>query len=697
MLRMMPFLRMWRRQRSCCPGLPDVHSHRSVRPELRFGASPTRDEGVIRLTMLELRTLGGLDLRSDDSAGTADQRMAQPKRLALLTYLALADAGTSRRRDAIVAWLWPELDTAHARGALRQALHFLRRSLGDDVVVTQGEEMIAVNPAALWCDAVAFRQACAARQYDDALSLYAGDFLAGFFAADVAVEFEQWIADTREELRRRAIECAWASSDQHRAAGDLRGAATLARRAVSLGPDDEAGAARLIAVLDEAGDRAGALEAYDALEARVKSGYDAAPSPETQALIRRIRARTVASDQPVAPPPPSRTDTPHVDPSPRTAVAIPVQVTSRSRARVVALAAVILAVAGGVTAVAARLHARDQSSSLAVVPGPRMELASRRPVNKDAEDAYIRGRYYWNERRAPSLHRAIALFTESLHDDPTFALAYSAMGDAYVQLGYTNGLAPRDAFPRARAAAERALALDSTLAEPHATLGFVHLYYDWDWPAADREFRRAILLDPRYATAHEWYGLYLAAMGRFDVARAEETRAQSLDPLSLPIAGTSAWVSYYSGDLSRAKHELQLALRADSTFALGHLYLGRVFQEQHQVDSAMAQYRASGPLRNWVPTVAGNGYLVASLGRRAEARAILAQLDSMSRVQYVTAYGVALVYVGLREPDSAFAWLERGYTERTNWMVWLNRDPRWTPIRADPRFASITRRMRLPP
>jgi tetratricopeptide (TPR) repeat protein len=265
-----------------------------------------------------------------------------------------------------------------------------------------------------------------------------------------------------------------------------------------------------------------------------------------------------------------------------------------------------------------------------------------------------------------------------------------------VQLGYGNGLSPGDAFPKARAAAMRALELDPTLAEPHATLAFVHMYYDWDWPKAEGEFRRAISVNSSYATAHEWYGLFLAAMGRFDEARAQEKRAEELDPLSVPIEGTAGWVLYYSGDYETARRELQIALRQDSNFALGHFYLGRTYQATNHLDSAIRQYDATGPLHDWVPTITAKANVLASLGRDVEARGTLARLDSMSHKTYVTAYGVALVHAALKQPDSAFTWLERGFAERTNWMVWLNRDPRWDVIRSDPRFSALTHKIGLP-
>jgi tetratricopeptide (TPR) repeat protein len=281
--------------------------------------------------------------------------------------------------------------------------------------------------------------------------------------------------------------------------------------------------------------------------------------------------------------------------------------------------------------------------------------------------------------------------------DPTFALAWSGRADAYVQLGYASLLHPDDAFPKARAAAEQALALDSTLAEPHATLGFVRFYYDWDWTRAEQEFRRALTLNPSSATAHEWYGLFLAAMGRFEEAIEHERLAEQLDPLSTAIGGTAAWVLYYAGRHDEAARALRIVLREDSSFALGHFYLGRVHQARGEPDSALAEYRATGPLLDWVPTIAAVGHVQGTQGQRQDALATLTRMNSRARDEYVSAYAVALVHAALGQRDSAFAWLERGVDERTHWMVWLRRDPRWAPIRPDARFDDLVRRLRIPP
>ncbi|MFL5619813.1 MAG: BTAD domain-containing putative transcriptional regulator [Gemmatimonadaceae bacterium] len=624
--------------------------------------------------MIQLRTLGGTGLRRGDGVELLPV-LAQPKRLALLVHLALATESGFRRRDSLVALFWPELDDGHARGALRQALRFLRRELGDGVIVTRGDEEVGTDRTALWCDAVAFEDA---RSSDPllALELYRGDLLPGFHVDDAAPELERWLEDTRAELRRHAMALVWELAVARRAAGAREEARSLARRAASLAPDDEAQLGRLLQFLDEMGDRAGALATYDEFAHRLHEDHGAEPAPETQALVGAIRARTTAAPAEL----PRRED---MAPSVRSTVA---PGAARKQRFSKWVAATVLAVTGVGGSVIVRNVAAPTS----------VEGASTETQRRLARDLYARGRYWWN-KRGPGLLTSIGFFNKALDADPTFALAYAGLGDAYVQLGYGSLLRPDDAFPKARAAAERALQLDSTLAEPHATLGYVKLYYEWNWSGAEREFRRALALDPAYATGHEWYGLYLAAMGRVDESIAEERRAQELDPLSTAVAGTSAWVQYYAGRFDAADRELRVALREDPSFALGHFYLGRLNEAKGDLGAALDEYDSTGPLRHWVPMMAARGRVLALSGRGAEARQTLAVMDSMSRHGYVTAYAVALVHAALGESDSAFAWLDRGVEERTHWMVWLNRDPRWHSVRGDARFALLVRRVGLPP
>ncbi|HUG22427.1 BTAD domain-containing putative transcriptional regulator [Piscinibacter sp.] len=774
--------------------------------------------------MIHLRTLGTAYLEKK-SGGKTRPIAIQAKRLALLAYLALAGARSFRRRDSVVAFFWPELDDKHARSALRQALSYLRRKLGS-VVITRGEEEIAIDPAALRCDSVEFNEAVAAGDHEAAMALYGGDFLDGMFVTEASTELEQWVEVERNRLRQTAVRACSSLAEASRTSGDWTAAASWARQAAALAPFDEGVLRQLIQLLDALGDRAGAVEAYDRFARRLAAEYETEPSAETQTAIGFIRRRMEVAAQgsssglpdsaAAAFSPLIQSPTKEIQNAGEEPAFSPGRQPRRLSAAVAALAtlAAVLVVVGSVwfthawgrrfalggaewvavlpiqglggdtaqanladgftellisdlahvrglslvnrgtmmakpSAIAARslalelgvdivlagaLQSWDDSLRLSVqlvragearglwsgtYSAGRTDLlrlsrqvadavgeelrhgmpATRPPppsVEAAALDLYLKGRYWWN-RRGPGLQRSIEFFKAALDVDPTFALAWSGRADAYVQLGYASLLHPDDAFPKARAAAEQALALDSTLAEPHATLGFVRFYYDWDWTKAEQEFRRALTLNPSSATAHEWYGLFLAAMGRFEEAIEHERLAEQLDPLSTAIGATAAWVLYYAGRHDEAARALRIVLREDSSFALGHFYLGRVHQARGEPDSALAEYRATGPLLNWVPTIAAVGHVQGTQGQRQDALATLTRMNSRARDEYVSAYAVALVHAALGQRDSAFAWLERGVDERTHWMVWLRRDPRWAPIRSDARFDDLVRRLRIPP
>jgi DNA-binding SARP family transcriptional activator/Flp pilus assembly protein TadD len=647
--------------------------------------------------MIELRTLGALDVRATDGRDV-HPLLRQPKRCALFAYLALAGAQRFRRRDSIVAVFWPELDDGHARGALRQALRFLRRVLGEAVVVTRGDEEIGIDPTSVEVDARTFERLSEAGRTEDALAVYSGEFLDGFFLSDTGPAFDQWVEQERARLRRMAGRAAWKLADERRAAGDTSAALEMARRAAGFSPESEADAARVIAFLDESGDRAGALANYDALARRLEADFGTEPAPETRALVRDIRARTepVGMRLPfgAAPRSPNEARAPA---SGRDAAARQHRL---PRALIMLAAGAVLS--AGTYVVAAAFHRRSASGSASIrttvfrpTDTPLTEPAGHL-LDPRARTLYIRGRYWWGRRGRENLFKAIGAFQQALDIDPTYAAAYSGMGDTYAQIGYGGYLRPDDAFPKAEAAALEALKLDSTLAEPHATLGYVAMYYRWKWNDAEREYRRALAISPNYPTAHEWYGLFLAAMGRFPDAQAEVRRALELDPLSLGTASTAAWVMHYSGEQAEAERQLRIALRTDSTFPVAHLYLGRVLQFNGQLDSALAHFAAMGPLRTWVPTLAGEGYVYAQQGRRDLARDVLQRLDSLSKSEYVTAYAVALVHAALGQSDSAFVWLNKAVDERTHWVLWLNRDRRWDPIRSDPRFRAVVQRVGVP-
>jgi DNA-binding SARP family transcriptional activator len=239
--------------------------------------------------MLELHTFGTVALRTRD-VGDSVATLVQPKRLALLVYLALAPRRRCRRRDQLVGLFWPELDGEHARGALNQAVRYLRRSLGDEVVISQGEEEVGLNQDLLWCDATAFNLHHNASDFERALEVYRGVFLSGFFA-DASPEFEQWVEEERNGFRQRARTAASALSQSAEQRGDLKTALHWARRNAAVAPDDESAVARLILLLDHNGDRVGALNTYEALRRRLLEEYGVKPSAETEAVVARIRSR----------------------------------------------------------------------------------------------------------------------------------------------------------------------------------------------------------------------------------------------------------------------------------------------------------------------------------------------------------------------------------------------------------------------
>ncbi|MFI5244721.1 MAG: tetratricopeptide repeat protein, partial [Gemmatimonadales bacterium] len=319
-----------------------------------------------------------------------------------------------------------------------------------------------------------------------------------------------------------------------------------------------------------------------------------------------------------------------------------------------------------------------------------------RSVSRGARDAYERGLHYLDKRGEANLALAVRLFAQACDSEPLFAAAFDGLGDSYLQLGYLNYLSPDDAFPKAIAAARRAIDLDPTLPNSYATLGFALFYYNRDWTGAEIAFHRAITLDSTYAPAHQRYAYLLAVAGRPDEARAQIQRAEQLAPLSLSIATDAGFILYYENRLNEARTALRGVLARDSLSPAAHLWLGRVEQRDGNPRLARREYDATGPLRQWPPTIAAVGYVDGARGDRASAHRALATLDSISRTRYVTAYAYALVHAALGERDSAFTWLDRSVEERTNWIVWLALDPRWEPIRRDPRFAKLLARAGLP-
>lgn len=315
----------------------------------------------------------------------------------------------------------------------------------------------------------------------------------------------------------------------------------------------------------------------------------------------------------------------------------------------------------------------------------------------EAYSLYLRGRQALNTRTEEGLRSAIVRFEQALDQDPSFALAYTGLADAHAILALLEILPPHEAFPKARAAAENAIALDDGLAEAHASLGLVKFQYEWDWPAAEREFNRALDLNRNYAPAHHFHADYLKAMGRFDEALDEMNRAHELDPLSLAINTGLGHVLYLTRQYDRAIEQYQAAVQLDPTFAPARLWFGRPYLQKGMYAEAISELEQAVALTGRsTMSLAVLGHACASAGQEDRALELLETLKARADQSYVPSYWIALIYIGLGVKDEAFVWLERAFRERSSWLVWMGVEPRFDSLRSDPRFASLTARMRLP-
>jgi adenylate cyclase len=792
--------------------------------------------------MIHLRTLGSLDLRGPDGHEIRSV-LTQPKRFTLLVYLALAAPRGFHRRDKLVALFWPDLDTSHARNALSQALHVLRRGVGDGVLFNRGDEVGLVEEG-LFCDAVAFESAYAERRWADALELYRGDLLEGCFVGGAASDLDGWMDEQRARLRRMAVAAALAAAAEQEAAGNLPLALHWAQRSIGLAPHDEAALRCKLTILGRQDDRAGMLLAYEIFERRLREELDLEPSAELQARLREIRAPERERPD-VTTPHPVRTDLglpegiggetgPSLPAHSRATRSMPgrsvvlagsvtalilmggllVMLPNRStRAHSATALSAIVSVGDDVpdTRVARSIAVlpfvdmsleKDQEffsdgltvellNALAQVPGlhvaaptssfafkgrsvPVDEIAqrlrvvhvlegsvrktgsrlritvqlvradsgyhlwsetyerelndifavqediSRRvvtalkgelaggegagPAQRPTRDVvayehYLKGRHSWNQRTGLALESAIGHFEAAIARDSRYAHPHAGLADAYNLLGAMGYARGTEIYPKARAAAHRALAIDSTLAAAHAALGFVLVVLDADYLTSEREFQRAIALNPNYASAHQWYGQMMVFRSgeRFEESRRSMERARALDPLSLAVQTDWARDAYLARQYDLAVERLQGPLAIDPKYARSHGQLAMVYIQQGRFDAAIAEFQMAIDLAGgWWPSrfgQAGLGRAYALSGRTSEARRVLEELKRSER--YVSPEALALIHVALGEHDAALDALEQAWFERSINTSWLAFDPAWDSLRTDRRFVRLLRRMSL--
>ena len=785
-----------------------------------------------RTGLIELRTFGTLDLRGSDGREFRAV-LAQPKRLALLAYLAAAAPGgpgasTFHRRDTLLALFWPDQDVARARAALSRAIHYLRASLGDAVLVSRGDEELGVDPDLISCDAMRFRRELGKGRLTEALELYRGDFMEGFFLSDVP-ELDRWIESERRRFRVSAADAARSLSKSAESSGDLAMALHWARQASSYAPYDEPDARRVLLLLGRLGDRGSANEFFERFSRRLRSDLELDPSPETVAALNAIstaRQERVAESKTAISPATTPGETaanvaPPLNAAPTSATAA--RDYARSRWPVATLAALgILILAGALVRsefqksagaqkppfaaekqpsiavlplanigadtsaqyfsdgmtdeliatlsqveglrVAARTSSfvyknrnvplteiaralnvntvlegsawregnrvritlqlvrapegyniwsktyerevrdvfalqqdigRDVAGALKVQLVPIKEPVTGRKTDPETYDLYLWGEYYWNTRTHDGLLRAKEFFQRAIARDSSYAPAYTGLADSYnILITYDIQPRPRDIMPMSKAAALRALELDSMQSQAHAALAYVATEYEWDWKAADLHFRRALELNPNNATAHHWYSTYLLATGHVAQSLAEIDTARGLDPSSLFLRGADGVRHLMARDYATAVQQMEPALKAGAQIpALP--WLGLSYVRLGRVQDAIAALEPANSRADVQPGVQGAlAIAYAAAGRQADARALVHALETRAKREYYPRTWLVRVYAALGDKNRALTWLETAYDDRDSWLIVANADPSFDTLRGEPRFRAILAKIR---
>ncbi len=325
----------------------------------------------------------------------------------------------------------------------------------------------------------------------------------------------------------------------------------------------------------------------------------------------------------------------------------------------------------------------------------KKRLGKRYTENPEAYQLYLKGRYYWNKRTEEGFSKSQEYFQQAIAKDPNYALAYVGLADS--QTIASTFIPVGERMLKAKAAALKALQIDDTIAEAHTSLAFIKHRFDWDFPGAEKEFKRAIELNPHYATAHEWYALYLATMGRMQEAIAEARLAQQVDPLSLVMNSALGRVYHFARQYDKAIEQLRKAIDLDPNFASAHFDIAWSYLQEGMNAEAIAEFQKGLAITGRNPArSAGFAAIQARAGNTGEAIKILNELKRLSDRSYVPAFTMALIYTGLGDKDQAFAWLEKVYEQRGGGILFITVDSAFDPLRSDPRFADLVRRLGLP-
>jgi TolB-like protein/Tfp pilus assembly protein PilF len=335
---------------------------------------------------------------------------------------------------------------------------------------------------------------------------------------------------------------------------------------------------------------------------------------------------------------------------------------------------------------------------ISLTPRERMTLASTHPVDPEAHEDYLKGRYYFNQRTQDALNKSIGFFQQAIMRDPSYPLAYSGLADAYSMLGFRGAFPSKDALSRAKTAALKAIDLDDNLAEPHASLAFIAETHEWDWATAEREYKRAVQLNPGDARTHNWYAGYLIYVGRFEEGVSEARRARELDPLSLPVNNALAGRLLAAGRYDEALEQVQKTLQLGPHFAPAHQTLGWAHLHGGKSEDAIQDFQKALQLSGSEDTdlMLDLGFAYATAGNREEAGRILDKLKSLRKRGIVPSGSIGILYGALGDLNEAFGWLEKAYEERDPQLTYLKAGRRFEPLRQDPRLRELMRRVGLP-
>jgi TolB-like protein/DNA-binding winged helix-turn-helix (wHTH) protein/Tfp pilus assembly protein PilF len=334
---------------------------------------------------------------------------------------------------------------------------------------------------------------------------------------------------------------------------------------------------------------------------------------------------------------------------------------------------------------------------VAVTPEERARLTVRSTVNPEAYEANLKGRYFWNKRTTEGSLKAMEYFQQAIDKDQAYAPPYVGLADTYAHLANWGLLAPREAIPKAKAAALKAVELDDRLAEAHVSLGMVRLQYEWDWPAAGKDFERALVLNPASPAAHLWYSKYLMVLRRSDEALAEAKKAVGLDPVSPDVNHQVAWLLNVAGRYDEAIKWERRTLDMDPGFPPAHSVLASAYEGKGMHDEAVAEAKRLLALSPDTTDALGSlAYIHARTGERSQALRELASLGAFSKHKYVPSIDFATAYLGLGDKEQAFRWLEKACEERSGYLPWVTVSAKWAPLRSDPQYSDLLRCMGLP-